>query len=301
MSCAIVIVTHNRLPMLRVCLGAALAQGADAIYVVDNDSSDGTGGFLQKMAALHPCLKTLPQAANLGSSGGFAEGMACAHADGHDWLWLMDDDVKPLPGGLEALLGQAEKIGPCCMAPAKLCHDGRVFDYEYHISRGTLRRKRVSSLGKLAQDALLPANSGNFEGMLVHRDVISHAGLPEKEFFICWDDAFFGMKAAETFPNYYFNHVCLQKQADKERLVMGGKAWLGSSLFSRMHFLRNYRAVMRYLAERGELSALAYGVYAWEICKALGVTLLVEHDLKGMRRLLASLKDKADIARGLLA
>lgn len=289
MSCAIVIVTHNRLSMLCVCLKAALAQGADSVFVVDNASGDGTGSYLKKMAAMHACLKVLPQAENLGSSGGFAAGIAAACGAGHEWLWLMDDDVEPLPGALAALLARAKKLGPCCLVPAKLCSDGRTFDYEYLISRKTLRRRRVSSLGRLAPDALVPANSGNFEGLLTHRDVVNRVGLPERDFFICWDDAFFGMKAAERFPNYYLNRFCLKKQVDKEKLVIGGKAWLGSSLISRRYFLRNYRAVMRYLRVRGELSSLAYWQYAWEVAKALGITMFVERNPKGMLGLLASL------------
>lgn len=281
MKVGIVLVTYNRLAMLRNALEACLAQPqADRVYVVDNCSTDGTGAYLADVAAHNARVMVLPQAANLGGAGGFAAGMRRAMADGCQWMWIMDDDVLPTAGGLAALLAHTDAAQ--CLYPAKRCADGRMFDFEYRISRATLRRWRLSSLPVLAEGALLPSNSGTFEGALVHRSVVERVGLPDPRFFIVWDDAFWGMRAAEHFTCCYLNTVCIAKQQDKERLKLGGRAWYSSSLFSRFHFLRNYWEVLRYLRGRGELSPLAYVRYGWEFAKAAALTLVLERNPRGL-------------------
>lgn len=280
---AIVVVTHNRRAMLQVALRACLAQPAQHLFVVNNASSDGTKEYLDSLAAGEPrlTLRHLPD--NIGGAGGFAEGMRLAYEAGYDWFWLMDDDVEPTPGALQALAARAAEIGrPCCLYPAKRCADGRIFDFEYAVSRRTLRRRRVSSLGRLEAGGLVPSNSGNFEGAFLHRDVVAKIGLPDSRFFICWDDAFYGLRAAEHMPCCYFNTVCIQKQVDKERFRLGGKGYLSSTLFSRCHFLRNYWEVLRYLKERGELSVLAYAFYGWECVKAAVATLVTDRKLSAL-------------------
>ena len=289
---AIVIVTYNRRAILQNTLHACLSQEVPTqLYVVNNASTDGTKEYLDDFTRKHSHVTVTHMTTNTGGAGGFAQGMQEAFEAGHEWLWLMDDDVMPTPEGLKTLLAQAKTIGrPCCLYPAKRCADGRLFDFEYRISRKTLRRWRVSSLPALEAGALVPSNSGNFEGALVHRAVIEKIGLPDSRFFICWDDAFWGMKAAEYFDCYYLNHVCMVKQFDKERIRLGKRALLASSLFSRVHFLRNYWEVMRYLRDYKALSLLAYARYSWEFMRAAVLTALLERDPKGLAVLWRALR-----------
>ncbi len=283
---AIVIVTHNRRAMLETALNACLAQPAERIFVVNTASSDGTRDYLDSLAAREPRISPRHLQENIGSAGGFAEGLRLAHEAGYAWFWLMDDDVEPVPGGLQTLLACAEKVGaPCCLYPAKRCADGRLFDFEYAISRRTLRRRRISSLGRLAAGELVPSNSGNFEGAFLHRDVIAQIGLPDARMFICWDDAFYGLRAAEHVQCYYMHTVCIRKQFDKERFCLAGKGYLSSSLFSRCHFLRNYWEVLRYLKTRHELSRFAYLRYGYEFLRAMLITIVIDRNLRGVTQL----------------
>ena len=108
---AAVVVTHNRLALLRRCLcclaacRAACAPGAALdIWVIDNQSTDGTAGALPALAAQDPALFYRPTGANLGGAGGFAWGLQTAAAHAYDFYWLLDDDTLPEPGALAALL-----------------------------------------------------------------------------------------------------------------------------------------------------------------------------------------------------
>ena len=92
-SVAAVVVTHDRLSLLKNCVAALRAQTRplDAIIVADNGSTDGTREWL----AGESDLKVVSTQANLGTAGGYYTGMKAAHDQGYDWLWIMDDDGLP--------------------------------------------------------------------------------------------------------------------------------------------------------------------------------------------------------------
>ena len=95
-----VVVTYNRLPLLRRCLAALQAQTAQGlrVLVVDNASADGTAEYLKTLAMPGLVCRILTE--NLGGAGGFAYGMQAAAELGCKAVWLMDDDTLPEPQAL---------------------------------------------------------------------------------------------------------------------------------------------------------------------------------------------------------
>ena len=100
---AAVVVTWNRLDLLREALPAVLGQTRppDRVIVVDNASTDGTPAAVR---ADFPGVDLVSLPRNTGGAGGFAYGLALAQAAGAGLAWLMDDDTVPEPGALGALL-----------------------------------------------------------------------------------------------------------------------------------------------------------------------------------------------------
>ena len=120
-------VTWNRRDLLLESLAAVLGQDRppDAVIVVDNASTDGTGDAVR---AGFPAVRLATLAQNTGGAGGFAYGLALALADGADLVWLMDDDTVPEPGALRALLagaGPGTGRPPVLLASRVLWTDGR--------------------------------------------------------------------------------------------------------------------------------------------------------------------------------
>lgn len=94
---AAVVVTYNRLPLLRQCLAALTSQTALGltIFLIDNASTDGTAEAVAAMTL--PNLVYRNTGKNLGGAGGFAYGVREAALAGYDALWLMDDEHCPPP------------------------------------------------------------------------------------------------------------------------------------------------------------------------------------------------------------
>ncbi len=134
---AAVVVTYNRKDLLGQCLDSLLRQSRplDALYIIDNHSTDGTCDFLIGRGLITPVagpsdtpvetIRPIPAPSgvrpalevhylrmpeNTGGAGGFCEGMKRAVEAGFDWLWLMDDDLLTDPEALTVLTQKAETL-----------------------------------------------------------------------------------------------------------------------------------------------------------------------------------------------
>src|SRR5260221_11867980 len=91
-SIASIVVTRNRLALLKECVAALRAQTLkpDAIFVIDNASDDGTADWLKEQADL-----TVIRQANLGSSGGQPRGAKAAQSRRYESIWGTDHYPSP--------------------------------------------------------------------------------------------------------------------------------------------------------------------------------------------------------------
>ena len=99
-----VVVTYERLPLLREALTAVLAQSRrpDAVVVVDNASSDGTAAAA---AAEFPSVDLLRLQVNTGGAGGFSAGLDRAPT----LVFCPLSERKPTPKGSE-LSGRMDRL-----------------------------------------------------------------------------------------------------------------------------------------------------------------------------------------------
>ena len=188
---AAVIVTHNRLSLLRGCLEAVHAQDPrpDRIVVVDNGSSDGTAEWLAEQQRLIPGLLVVRQA-NVGSAGAYHTAFDTALRLGARWIWSTDDDGVPAPGALAELLHQGERhgldlVGPMVVAaedPADLA-----FAMQGH--------SRTETFTAAAVDGIVPGAIALFNGTLLNRRVFERIGNIKREMFIWGDEWEFTLRA----------------------------------------------------------------------------------------------------------
>ena len=121
-----VVVTYNRRELLLESLAAVQGQTRppDAVVVVDNASTDGSGDAVRDA---FPDVRLLALTVNTGGAGGFAAGIRAAQELDADAIWLMDDDTVPEPGALAALLAAraASARTPAVVASRVVWTDGR--------------------------------------------------------------------------------------------------------------------------------------------------------------------------------
>ena len=179
-----VVVTRNRVPLLRQSLAAVAAQTRrpDHLVVVDNGPDDGVRGVVEDCGL--PATY-LPSRRSLGGAGGFALGMLHALALGADWVWCADDDGRPADDTvLATLMATAEAHGLAEVSP--LVTDAA--DPErlaFPLRRGLRWRRRRSDFAGLE---VLPQYASLFNGALFRAEALDVVGVPDYRLFFRGDE-----------------------------------------------------------------------------------------------------------------
>ena len=182
MTIAAVVVTYNRLSLLKECLEAISLQTCkvNSIIVVNNASTDGTTEYLQQLDDKQIVVKSLEK--NIGGAGGFAEGIAIATKMNVDAIWIMDDDTIPQTDALEHLVYILNQHENTRFVNSKVVwtdgniHQMNIPGYVHHDDLG---------------GGLYAIRSASFVSLLVPSKIVREVGLPYREFFIWVDDAEF--------------------------------------------------------------------------------------------------------------
>ena len=240
--CAVV-VTYNRKVLLLECLEALRKQTRplDAIYIIDNASTDGTPEILLKnnyIPKLPPSdliepweisflINRSPETEinsqlsiivnyvrmhkNTGGAGGFYEGVKRGYEKGYDWLWLMDDDAIPKENALETMISNIlfkdSRVG--ILVPIIYGIDGKIQKYHHKILNPLLEETSALGNGDFYINNIpnmikipIKLDANCFVGPLINRNAISKAGFPEKNFFLWADDLEYTYRISRYFKIY---------------------------------------------------------------------------------------------------
>ena len=286
-SVAAVVVTYNRKDYLSQLLPSLLAstRPLDAIYVVDNASTDGTQDFLAEHYGDVPTVKPVLLTDNTGGSGGFYSGVLAAYADGHDWFWLMDDDVTALPDGLEGLLRFADRSG--CIHGRRVDFHGGPFFWQPADER-VPRHPRCPTCATRSPTATrssrpTPASSRACWSAATSSSKI---GPPDPRFFITWDDAVYALRGlAVATKVVYVDHFSLKRQREQRQVSLAVRHLNDASDLFRFHVMRNRGYMAHYLRHLGAYNALGFALGTLlTFLKEMLRLVYVEHSLHGTRR-----------------
>ena len=193
-----VIVTYNRLALLKECLAAIEKQTypINKTIVIDNCSTDGTEEFLKAYAG-QPQYLVVRTERNIGGAGGFSLGVKTAAMEGADYIWMMDDDTIPAPGALEALMQAAtlsEEIGFVCSKVLWTDQSVHPRNMPGGVKEEVLRHGGITARR---------CEVCTFVSVLVSARAVRKVGLPIKEFFIWFDDIEYTLRITRAgFRNY---------------------------------------------------------------------------------------------------
>ena len=290
---AIAIVTFNRSALLDELLQSAstMTTAPDRIVVVDNASTDDTQQVVSAWESKFPpgVLVNHRMETNTGGAGGFSEGTKVALELGAEWVWLMDDDVEILPDALERFAPWMERF--------KVIHgrrydvDGTPFYWQAKFNQ-FLGVPLPYSIKTFNTDGYALTNSGTFEGMLVHADVVRRIGLPDPRFFISWDDAIYAWLASLEAEVVYVDEFVLQKKREQKQVSLGVRHLNDSSPLAKYHVMRNRAYVGRYFAEHGRLHRVGFALgTALTFAKEIVRLIVVEHSFTGFSSLVKGWRD----------
>lgn len=253
---AAVVVTHNRKVMLGKCLAGLLEQTFPLyrIIVVDNASTDGTAEMFAASGAWgNPLVEYCRLTENMGGAGGFHEGVKRAYEEGHDWVWLMDDDAVPNSDALRELLGHSEAAS--ILVSTQINNLGRMYGAStatdgwfvpLHLEPGFVLRGTAGFA---------------FVGPLISRRCIATVGLPRADLFIMGDDTEYALRlgkagfSALIVERSIIFHECGQKSVIR-RFMWRSRAKPCQPNWKYYYFERNWMFISRSYARRKNMAII---------------------------------------------
>ena len=196
---AAILVTYNRVDLLKKCLSQLLIQPAalTQILVIDNHSSDDTQSFMSKLVKEHHQVIYSRLDSNLGGAGGFSEGIKQAMSLDVDYFWIMDDDTIPNPDTLTNLLDADKQLQSKW---SFLSSNVRWVDNKAaRMNQLTTQKYWSDEIG----NGLIAVKTGTFVSILIKKDDVVRVGLPISEFFIWSDDTEYTIRLSDKFTGYF--------------------------------------------------------------------------------------------------
>lgn len=293
----VVVVTFNRSGLLNKLLESVsrMDPRPGRVLVVDNASVDDTGDIVATFVDRRAVEVTYHRMeTNTGGAGGFSEGIRVAYELGATWLWLMDDDVEVLPDGLRRMGVWAERFHH--VQGRRYDYDGSEFYWQYRLNIALGIPIPFAAAG-FDERGYREMNSGCFEGMFIHRDVVRQIGLPDPRFFIYWDDSVYGWLASRVTPSVIVDEFVLKRTREIKQWDMGMRHLNASSDRYRYYILRNRGIMQHYFEAHGAYRPLLFALgTALTFTKEIIRLVAVERTARGTSHLWRGLRDGRRIA-----
>ncbi len=196
MKFGVVIVTYNRLNLLKECVDACLSQTYkfNSIIIVNNCSTDGTDEYLSNLN--NNTIHVINCDTNLGGAGGFNKGIEYAiENDDSDYLLIIDDDAiieEEYNRKIKRIIDKTTKMNEKIFAySGTVVTDNQILTFtrknivKYHFEKCDLN---------LYKGEFFDYNCSSFCGLYISMNIIKKIGPPKKEFFIWYDDTEYCMR-----------------------------------------------------------------------------------------------------------
>ncbi|MFL1999790.1 glycosyltransferase family 2 protein [Microbacterium sp. A1-JK] len=297
-SVTIAIVTYNRSHLLTRLLESIgrMEPKPGHVVVIDNASTDDTTEVVESLRAqLGTELVYRRLDTNTGGSGGFSEGMRVAYELGSEWMWLMDDDVEVISDGLARMGGWTPRFRS--IQGRRYDYDGSAFYWQYRVAESMAIPIPFAPAGFDAS-GFKEMNSGCFEGMFIHRDIVREIGLPDPRFFIYWDDQMYGWLASRVTTSVIVDDFVLRRTREIKQHDFGVRHMNASSNAYRYYIMRNRAYLKQYYRAHGAYKPVPFAAgTALTLAKELVRLVLVERTIRGTSHLARGLRDGRKIAR----
>lgn len=272
-----VIVTFNNVDMLTSLLNDLRIQSRlpDEVIVVDNASLDQTENIVK---VNYPAVNYIKIAENLGSAGGYYEGIKRA-AESSDFIYTLDDDVCLRPDTLSEIVKGFQLLEKSL--PSKI---------------GAVR-----SVGKgHLEEVPTKLDICSWHGTLFKTSVVREAGLPSPYYFLYGEDIEYSLRLKKKGYSFYWipTSICQERRRDQDgkiRTLMFGKTHVHYQEPFRLYYAfrneifiwKKYRAVFRLL-------------HTFMYAAKVVLMILLTERLAGRKAIIAVTKGMIDGIRGRL-
>ena len=194
MKIGVVIVTYNRLELLKECICCVESQSVsfNKIFVINNASTDSTAEYLSHIH--NQDIEIISLDRNIGGAGGFYVGIETALNYSMDWILLIDDDAM-LDKDFNKNIINNVNVNHEILAYSGTVITDNVIDLNHrrHLTKKN-RYKERPSLIDVYKAEFFDYYLASFCGLMISSTLIKRIGLPKKDFFIWYDDTEYSLR-----------------------------------------------------------------------------------------------------------
>lgn len=238
----VLIVTYNRLELLKQCLKRyeELKIKPSKILVVDNNSTDQTKEFLKNWINIKDIFEkeVLFLKENIGGSGGFYTGMDKIlknESEKYQWIYISDDDAFPKEDLFEKFndIKKEKGTGAIC---AKVINNGKI-DL-MHRRRINKKFKEDFILEEEYQKEYFEVDLSSYVGTFISIDCLKDIGLPEKDYFIWYDDTEHFYRISRKYKILCFSNLEVEHNVGNSNAGFSWKTYYG--IRNKVHMLKKH-------------------------------------------------------------
>lgn len=243
------IVTYNRINFLKKSLEIYknMRIKPKKILIVDNFSSDGTKEFLEKW--MNEKEKVEKEVVflkeNIGGSGGFYTGLKLIldkYSKDYEWVYISDDDAFPKLDLFEkfSLIKKEDNVGAIC---AKIINNGNVDVGHRRKIDKNFEERPIDEIEYKKESFLV--NLFSYVGTFISIKCLKKVGLPEKEYFIWYDDTEHSYRVNKEYRILCYPILEVEHNTGKENLGFSWKTYYG--IRNKTHMLKKHMTKWKFL------------------------------------------------------
>ncbi|MCC9316194.1 glycosyltransferase family 2 protein [Lactiplantibacillus plantarum] len=188
------VVTYNRIEKLKECITNLLSMNLSHIFVVNNNSTDGTQDYLDELSNKMARLIVFNLDSNVGGAGGFNYGLKKFYEESKsEYVWVMDDDTIPTSNALDIMQHEMNEIPSALRGFVT----GDVIWTDGSLAKMNVPQPWKSKVNETTQN-ILRLRSASFVAILISRLAIKRVGFPISDFFIWGDDVEFTQRITKS-------------------------------------------------------------------------------------------------------
>ena len=197
MKIAGVIVTYNRKELLlkNLLMQEKQIRKLDYVFIVDNGCSDGTKDFIDNYK-LSINYKFISLSENVGFSEACKIGIVEAYNSSFDWIYMMDDDGRPMNDETIFLLEKYINENKISFSDSWIINS-IVLQEDNLLTFRTNNTLKYSDLLKQYNDFIL-GNTYLWNGSLISKSVFTNVGFPNEIFAFKGEDVEFKQRCKKN-------------------------------------------------------------------------------------------------------
>ena len=212
-SVAIILLNWNSFKDTYECLKSLETLFFDTfhVYVVDNDSQDGSYDRLKNSINLGEFkvdVTLIQSGGNLGFAGGNNIGMKKAYEEGYRYIWLLNNDTTVDHNALIPLIEAMEADEKVGIVGSKIYFDGTDLLWfaggEVNRYSGATHHTGYKEKDKGQYDEIKPVEYIVGCSLLFRRELIDSIGYLEEDYFLYFEDTDFNIRAAKEGWKIYY-------------------------------------------------------------------------------------------------